>query len=254
MIFEDKVMSAKFGRNSIFVSRLYSQFIKDVKITDLRKITIEVVDNPASNHVIAPHKLIKVCMISKYFDLRLLEINNNQKEVQRLILNWIFECVTELAQKLDWPLEQFEFAYNKVIELDFKNEFVLVPKKPSKDKQYSASVIVKCLLEQSTIILELSGTKVKSIELLNVVYYKDDFSDIVYTLKWLNKDELIVCNKKEDICFKYNIEKDELEMNLIPKTNDLEYLKDELELINPNTTKEQHEKIIAKRLLKYNPS
>lgn len=248
MIFADKVISTKFSKYAIFVSRLYSRLISEIKIVDLRKITIEIIDDPKRNHVIPTHKLTKVCLISKYFDLTQLNSLDDQREIHQLLLEFIFQSILEFAEKFDWPLSQFKLAYDKVIELDFKNEFVLISNKYSKDRKYSASIIVNSLQEHISIRIEIEGKKSKKIELIKIVYYFDDFSNIIYKLKWINSDEIIVSNKDEEINFIVFIDKEISEIYLTPKIHDEVFLKDEIKRINPNTSIKERIDITNKRL------
>jgi len=248
----NKSMQVQYGRDLLFISRLYSRFISDIKIDNLRKISIEIIESPDKAHIIPTHKLIKVCLFYKYLDLGVL-INIKQKaNLDEFFLDFVLESMMELSKKFHWPKEKFKDAYDKVIESKFKNEFVLLSQKLSNDKRYGALIIVNSTKEYVSIILEVNDKKqsheTTRIELAKIVYYIDEFSNIVHKIKWISNEELIVSNKDEEINFKFSVRNEFLEMFLTPKVHNEKYLQDELKLLNPDTSKEECLLINNKRI------
>ena len=250
--FADKSMQAQYGRDLLFISRLFSRFISDISIDDLRKISIEIVDSPDKAHVISTHKLTKVCVLYKHLNLPVLSDIKNEIAIYELFLDFVLEGLIELSEQFKWPIEKFKDAYDKVIESKFKNEFVLISKKYSNDKRYGASIIVNSTKEFISINIELNDKKqldeIRRIELAKIVFFKDDFSNIVHKLKWIGNEELIVTNKDEEISFRYSVREGAPELFLTPKIHDEKYLQDELKLLNPETSKEEFLAINNRRI------
>jgi hypothetical protein len=250
--FTNKSMQVQYGRDLLFISRLYSRFISDVKIDNLRKISIEIIESPDKAHIIPTHKLTKVCVLNKHLDLSVLSEIKQETTLHEFFLDFVLESMMELSEKFHWPKEKFKEAYNKVIESKFKNEFVLLSQKHSNDKRYGASIIVNSNKEYVLIILELNDKKqcdeTRRIELAKIVYNKDEFSNIVHKLKWVSNGELIVSNKDEEINFKFSVQNEIPEMFLTPKMHNEKYLQDELKLLNPSTSKEECLEINNKRI------
>jgi len=252
--FANETIQTQYGRDALFISRLYSRFITDIKIDNLRKISVEIIDSADKVHVIPTHKLTNVCVLYKYLDLSILNELKQKKTIHKFLLDFVLESMIELSEKFHWPKENFKDAYDKVIDCEFKNEFVLLTKKLSKDKRYGASIIVNNTKEYVSIILELNDKnhfdETRRIELTKIVYYRDEFSNIVHKLKWISNEELIVSNKDEEINFKFSVHNEVPELFLTPKMHNEKYLKDELKLLNPSTSKEECLEINNRRILK----
>lgn len=250
--FANKSTQIQYGKDLLFISRLYSRFISDVEIVNLRKISIEIIDFSNKSHIIPTHKLTKVCVLYKYLDYSILN-NIKQESIKCMFfLDFLLESIMELAEIFDWPKEKFKEAYNMVIETKFKNEFVLLSQKLSNDKRYGASIIVNNNQEYVSFILELKDNKLsdetRKIEFLRIVYYTDEFSNIIHKFKWVNNEELIISNKEGEINFKFSVHKGFSEIFLAPKVHDEKFLLDELKLLNSDTSKEERFEINNKRI------
>lgn len=252
MGFANEAIQAQYGRDALFISRLYSRFIADIKIYNLRKISIEIIEYADKVHIIPTHKLTNVCVIYKYLDLSVLSEVKQETTICEFLLDFVLESIIELCEKYHWPKEKFKEAYDKVIESKFKNEFVLLSQKLSNDKRYGASIIVNSIKEYVSILLELNDKnqcdETRRIELAKIVYYRDEFSNIVHNLKWVSNEELIVSNKDEEINFKFSVQNEFPELFLTPKMHNEKYLKDELKLLNPSTSREECLEINNRRI------
>ncbi len=250
--FSDKDKQVKYSQEFLFVSKLYSRFISDVKIENLRKIAIQLVNSHDAAHIIPTNKLTKVCLVYRYFEWQNLE--NEALEINRykILLDLILDAILEISGKFNWPVEPFKNAYLEVTKTGFKNEYVLLAPKLSNDRRYSASLVVVRDKEYSSIFIELIDKKheggIKKIELIKISFYEDDLSNIAKSLKWVNNEEFVISNREEEINFKYSIQKNVSEMFLTPRTHDEKHLQDELKLLNPETSKEEYLEINNKRI------
>lgn len=248
--FENSESQMKYGKESTYISRLFSRYISDLKIKNLRKIYIGAVDSPERSYIIPANNLTKVCLIYKYFNLPNYEGESIEANRYKILLNFILESILEVSEKFDWPKEVFKEAYSKTVDPDFINEFVLLPPKLSSNKRFSASIIAEASMDNITLYIELINkekSEMSKVELIKVVYFKDDFSDIAYKLKWINNKEIIISNKEEEINFKFTIQNGTCELFLIPRVHDEKYLLDELKLLDPKTSKEEYLEINKKR-------
>lgn len=250
--FSDKDKQVKYSQEFLYVSKLYSRFISDVKIENLRKIAIQLVNSHDAAHIIPTNKLTKVCLVYRYFEWQNLE--NEALEINRykILLDLILDAILEISGKFNWPVEPFKNAYLEVTKTGFKNEYVLLAPKLSNDRRYSASLVVARDKEYSSIFIELIDKKhegeIKKIELIKISFYEDDLSNIAKSLKWVNNEEFVISNREEEINFKYSILKNVSEMFLTPRTHDEKYLQDELKLLNPETSKEEYLEINNNRI------
>lgn len=250
--FSDKDRLVKYSKEFLFVSKLYSRFISDVKIENLRKIAIQLVNSHDLDHVIPANKLTKVCLIHRYFEWKNLEDEVLEINRYRVILDLIIDVLLEISEKFNWPKEAFMNAYLEATKSGFKNEYVLLPPKFSNDGRYSASLVVVRDKEYSSIFIQLIVKKheseIKIIELKKISFYEDDLSNIAKSLKWINNEEFVISNKEEEINFKYSVQNNVVEIFLTPGTHDEKYLQDELKLLNPETSKEEYLEINHKRI------
>jgi hypothetical protein len=252
MWFENQSIQAQYGRDLIFISKIYSHYISNIKIKNLRKISMEIVEFPDKTRIIPTHKLTKVCLIHKYLNLNVLIGMEEGTQTYNTFLDFLLQNMIELSEIFKWPHENFKEAYNMVIKSNYNYEFVQLSPKLSSDKRYSASVIVKCIKDYNSIILELDdrthSENKRRIELTKIIYYMDDFSNILHKLKWINNEELLVSNKEEEINFLYSLKNDAFELFLTPRIHNEKYLKDELVLLNPVSKMEECLKINNRRI------
>lgn len=249
--FEDGDKQMAYSKESIYVSRIFSKYISDLKIKNLRKIYIGIVTTPNEYRVIPTHELTKVCLIYKYLDWQNYENINLESNRYKIFLDFILVTLLEVSDKFDWPKEYFEKAYAEVIKSKFKNIITLLPSKFSKDKKHSASVIVNCDKDVSSITIELQSIQerdLKRFELINITSLVDNFSRVVHRIKWISNEELIISNKEDEINFKFSIPNGLAEIFLTPRTHDEKYLQDELTLLNPRTSQAKCLEIYDKRI------
>jgi hypothetical protein len=241
----------KYDKEAIFVSRFYSRLLTNCKIENLRRITIELVDSVNKEYVIPNNKQIKVCRIGKYFDLYVLSNELKQAERYKILLDIILISLLENSEKLNWPKEIFQNAYKTVLDTGFNNEYIIVKEKLSKDKIYGASIGVKVDIVSSSIFLLLENKlnmKTLQVELIKLSSYEDNFTDILKYVKWINNEELLISNKENEINIKFSVKTMQSEVFITPKVHTLDYLQDELQLLNPYTPQNKYLEILNKRM------
>jgi hypothetical protein len=235
----------QFNQEAIFISRLYNRFISTVKLDSVQRITIELV-NPTEKILFYPlSRLIKVCRITKPFDI--LEFLNTSAEKDRVLLDLIMNTLTEASVHYKWSESIFREAYLKVLDINFKNEYTLLPAKVSPNKKYTASVGVQIDRTYATIFIDITGDQMQKVELIKVKPWEEEFS-ITKRIRWVDNDELVVSNSDEEINFKYSLVGKNVEMILTPKLHNEKYLQDELILLNPVTSETEYVQITNSRI------
>lgn len=242
---------SKFENEFIFISRIYSRFISKIKVENLNKITILIESKGYPTRIIPPNKLIKVCVLYRNFNLKILENESIELKRYQIILALIKDSILELARKFNWPEEEFINAYQEVCHTNFIDEFEIIAAKSSKNKRFKASVNVTRNKNYCSIFVKLKDNntnEIREIEILKTRFYEDNFSRITKTLKWINNDEFQVSNKEGELNFIYSILDQKFEVIISPKIHQEEYLQDELKLLDPFTPIEEFNKIINKRI------
>lgn len=251
--FTDKERQLKYSKELLFVSRLYSRFISNIKIENLQKIAIQLIDLPSSAITIQSNKLIKVCLIYKYLDFEVLDNLASDKKRFKFILDFMLEAIIEASRKFNWPVELFQIAYDEVIKTGFNNEYPLTVPKLSRDGRWSALLLVVVNCDYSTIYVELTDRRnkigIRKIEIVKISFYENNLLNIASGLKWINNnDDILISNSVGEINFKYSIPKNTVEILLKPRKHDEGYLLEELKLLNPNTSNEEYISIIQNRI------
>lgn len=248
----DKSNLLKHSKEFIYISKLYSRFISDVKIVNLRKIDIQLVNSQDSTRIINSNQLTKVCLIYKYFDWQNFEKETIEINRFKIILDLILDTLLEFYKEFNWPIAEFRNAYSQVIQAGFRNEYVLLAPKVSKNKRYHASLVGVSSIEYNSIFIELTDVikenETKRFELMKISMYEEDLSIIAKTLKWINNDEFIISNKDKEINFKVSIGSELPELFLTPRIHDERYLLDELKLLDPETSPEEYLLINNRRI------
>lgn len=248
----DKNNLLKHSKEFIYISKLYSRFISDVKIVNLRKIDIQLVNSQDSTRIINSNQLTKVCLIYKYFDWQNFEKETIEINRFKIILDLILDTLLEFYKEFNWPIAEFRNAYSQVIQAGFRNEYVLLAPKVSKNKRYHASLVGVSSIEYNSIFIELTDVikenETKRFELMKISMYEEDLSIIAKTLKWINNDEFIISNKDKEINFKVSIGSELPELFLTPRIHDERYLLDELKLLDPETSPEEYLLINNRRI------
>lgn len=235
-----------------FISKFYSSFLSDLKVKDLRKIVIAINDPYTREGIEPSDKYIKVCVITKKLSYDNLIIENSEEKRLEFMLNYIHEILINCAQELRWPLDPFEFAYSKILELNYKFQYTLIREKYSKNRRYSISIEVDVLINYNLISLKITDFKSDLIkpfrfDLMKASVYVDDLSGIVKTFSWINNEEIVISNKEKEINFKFSILEKKLELFLTPTNNSEEYLLDEFKLFSAETSNEECLRILRSR-------
>ncbi|MCF1752214.1 hypothetical protein [Mariniradius sediminis] len=248
----DKGRNSTFGREFIFVCRFFSRFLSEVRIENLSKILIEIIEPPQKAYLINTHKLTRVASARRFFNWKMIEEESSDKARFRIILDFLQFTVQELCNEFGWPVEGFDKAYSEVIRSDFRNEYVILTPKNSKNRKLSALVKVSTTTENNAISAEIFSKHDKKfkrkIHLTKCVFYKDDFSDLVKMLHWETDDLFIVSNKNKEIHFRVSVKEEKSEIVLSPRINSRDYLIEELKLSNPETSDQEANEILSKRL------
>ncbi len=78
----------------------------------------------------------------------------SNREKKELALRIVHTEMKNLAVECDWDIEMLEKAYNKVLDLDYKNELVYI-KKSSPNKKYVCSIIWQHEVAYADMYLEI---------------------------------------------------------------------------------------------------
>jgi hypothetical protein len=240
--------ASDFNQEASFVSRIYSGFISSVKMTNVRRITVELV-GPNERAIFYPlSDLIKVCRITMPFDFTAHGALQEQ-ERYRVLLDLILTTLIEGSSRYKWNEGPFKEAYSKALNTRFKNEYILVLHKKSPSEKYEASVTVLNTKVHSIVTLETKtfDGQIQRTELIKVKSWEENLS-IVKNIEWVDDHELIVANAGAEINFRCFPWDQKVDIFFTPRVHDEVFLKDELSLLNPATSQSEYLRITNKRI------
>lgn len=243
----------KYGKETIFVSRIFTRFLSNWHQKNLLKIAILIIDSDTGKSVIPPNRFTKACVIYSYFDWNAFDKERDQTNRYRILLDFILATLMEVSERFEWPAKAFKEAHSEVITSNFVIEYCLLSFKSSPDKKHSASVDLRLNKDNNSIFLNIKDANgaVQKIEILKIAYHRDDFN-IIDNLKWIDNSQLIISDKDDEIHFRYSVLNLTIDIVLTPKIHDEKYLYDELKLLSPDTSQAESLKIINERIDKIN--
>lgn len=250
--FDFKEIENHLGKEVVYISRLYSFFLRQVHIKGTEKIYIGFVNDTRLAGIVPSVNSTRVCLIYRFIDLS--NVKNLNSEIERLqfFLTELYTTVQLCCDRFHWPIAPFKKAYQDVIEVKFKYDFILCDFKQSKNKKKSAAVMaipnpnfisVICVVSDST-----NNERQNSVPLhISSIYY-DSLFEIFNKLKWINDDVLLILDKKGEIGHKYDLSLNSVSIEIVPKGSQMNFLLDEIKLMNANTPIEEALAILDKRI------
>jgi hypothetical protein len=232
-----------------FIASLFYMNLGKFRIPKVVRITVEFFNEPIMPIIIPSSELIKVCRIRWHVDFEYYFSIDEKNKRYLFLLNKLYDSLVYAGNSLGWPIDIFERSQGLVVASNFFGSFVIVNSKSSNDRNLRALVSVQMEERENVIFLEIfSGERKKSLEIFRLSIIEDDFSVIAHKIQWISAFELDILNKDQEIAFRYSHSTEKLTLSIFPKTHSLEYLKDELNLLNAKTSKEEYIQICNKRL------
>ena len=103
-----------------------------------------------------------------------------------------------LAVECDWDIEMLEKAYNKVLDLDYKNELVYI-KKSSPNKKYVCSIIWQHEVAYADMYLEIREYRTRRLIKKEKLMREEDMykmSNYVSDVAWKLNHKVMLMNDK----------------------------------------------------------
>lgn len=232
-----------------FIGFLFTKFISKIKIKGIDRVSVEFRDDNSEVLMLPPSKFVRVCRI--YWPIKINEYNLLLEKEDRYswLLNNLISALTYFSDELGCESDVFESARLEILNSNFQYNFVFAKSEKSVDQAYKAHISIQLKEDENLMILEVFNKEARrSIKLFNVSILEWDFTSIAHKLKWNSQTELEISNKENEIVFIYDLIQDHITLKLIPRIHSLEYLKDQIKILDARTSKEEYIRILKNRL------
>lgn len=122
----------------------------------------------------------------------------SDREKKELALQIVHTEMKSLAVKCDWDIEMLEKAYNKILDLDYKNELVYI-KKSSPNKKYVCSIICQHEVDHADMYLEIREYRTRRLIKKEKLMREEDMykmSNHVSDVAWKLNHKVMLMNDK----------------------------------------------------------
>ena len=210
----------------------------NMKIKDLQKIRIDLYDAEKVFNIYEPDKISPICHIEKSFNFSHY-FAQAKPDRRKIILETLYECITEMCNQLDYDFEPFTFAYNKVKELDYVNKYIHGKLTFSKNRQQKAGIQIEVNEDAATISVlftDKDEQSVKQVEILRTLPHYMFIFRVIHKGKWIDNETYQVSDKSGQVHFKVTGYKRTLapEVFFEPKSHTEEELREVLEDLKIN--------------------
>ncbi len=221
----DIIEAKKFNVFSNIMASLYQRFFTG-NIRGLFKIAIDLYQHKIPMKICNYKENGGVCVIFRSFDFNNFirkDKNSKQKEILEILQN----SVIKMCEKFKIDKIPFVNAYEKVIENNYKNQYIFNRLTFSRNRKYKAGIEIN-MTKNGTKINILFTDKNENILKRNEIF--KTFShyyfvhQIIYSGKWLDNQKYIASSRNKNINFIASINSPKTELKIKPKEKEKEIL------------------------------
>ncbi len=230
--FDDKKQT-KFNLAMNAVSLLVEQNLL-VEKSNPDKLRIDLFDKENINNIYEPDVIGKICHIEKSFDFDNY-FAQNKLEGRKIILETMYDSITDMCQKLSLDLNPFTKAYKKVKELNYINKFMFKKLTFSQNRKHKAGIEIETNEDAATIsalITDKDRKQIQKVELLKTLPHDMFIYSVIHKGKWISINEYQVSDSSGQINFIANM-LGKCDINYVPKNNTIEELKEAMKELSP---------------------
>jgi hypothetical protein len=160
------------------------------------------------------------------------------------------KVLQEIFQKNGWETKEIRGAENALLSSGFDQRFELIKGKGSPNRKQRARVTLNPRLNSNDIFAEIfkGNESIKEVLLFKLDTTEFDYSILSKKIEWINDTLVSIIGLNGEVVFKINVEDFSVERDICPKVNSVEYVKEELLILDSNTPKTIVLNILKKRL------
>lgn len=245
---ENSHFNETLSSEGFFISRLYTMLLRHACIKGVNRINIEF--SPKFERPRIDPVLYSVLSIFwPFHPEKDLEETIELKRWQ-LISNELSKVLHKTFLKNGWETQIVRNAEEALLSSGFDQNFELTKEKSSPDRKFKARVVLNPRLNSNDIIAEISKGKEWNKE---VLLFKLDLAEFEYSILskkivWINDILVSIIGLKGEVAFEINVHDFAIERIINPIVHSEEYIKEELLILDANTTKNTTLHILRKRL------
>ena len=219
----DIIELKKFNLFANIIASSYQHFFT-TKISGLSKVAIDLYQHKIPLRICDYKQTDKVCVIFRTFDFTDF-LKKDKSKRQREILEILQDSLIKMCEKFQLDKTPFINAKNKVIESNYKNQFLFNKLTLSKNRKHKAGIEIN-MTEAGAAINILFTDKNEKIITRKEVFRTQAHYYFVYQIvssgKWLNNEQYIVSSKNKNVNFVASINSDEVRIDIQPKEKEAE--------------------------------
>ncbi len=223
----------KFNRGANTVSSLFDRCLSK-HYNGLTKLRISLIDKNDYYTFSEPSKMSPIYHVAKTFDFDNY-FAQNKLEGRKIILETMYDSITDMCQKLSLDLNPFTKAYKKVKELNYINKFMFKKLTFSQNRKHKAGIEIETNEDAATIsalITDKDRKQIQKVELLKTLPHDMFIYSVIHKGKWISINEYQVSDSSGQINFIANM-LGKCDINYVPKNNTIEELKEAMKELSP---------------------
>lgn len=178
------------------IADLYLYHLGKFQTQETKKIMINCVERVHNNEI---RNCDGFTEVEVEFDYRTYT-EFEKEEKKKFILEKLYEGVLKVGEAYKWEIPILNLAYQKVIEANYKNEYVW-KQKVSPSRKYAAEIFCQHDIDNYTVTMNIkvrSTDELLKSELL-IVEKPNEFAFVKHlgNLKWISNTEVVFSNKNK---------------------------------------------------------
>ena len=184
----------RFDLETRCIVSMFLRLLGKYKNKDSAKILIDCVEKTTLTDY---SSVFGICLVQ--YELDYIDFfNKNNYAKKQAILQIVKESICNIAKEKDWDLTPFEYAFNKIEELEYKNFWVFGKKSKSPSKLYTAELYLEHKIEAIDFFVVIRNKQGEIVEKKLII--TESPSEWVYTkylgkLVWVSDTEIHLNNK-----------------------------------------------------------
>ncbi len=222
----------KFNLSANVVSSLFDRNLNR-HYKGLAKVRIDLSNKKDFYLFSEPCKVSPICHIDKSFDFENY-FAQNKLERRKIILETMYESIKDMCQKLNYDLEPFTIAYEKVKDLDYINKFVYKKLTFSRNRKNKAGIEIETNEDAATISVLFTDRNEKpmqKVEILKTLPHDMFIYRAIHKGKWISPNEYQVSDSSGQVNFIANLLGGST-IKYVPKSGTQEKLKEAVNELN----------------------
>ena len=188
----------KFSNQTGCMSMLFSRCFGYIDTKDTRKIIVECV--PKTSGKITKTFPDGFCEVQVQFDHDSF-VSHDALDKKTIAIETLMEGIRAVSAEKNWDIEPFEKTYAKIMEAEYKNEWIWKKPVKSPDKKSVAHVLVQHVVESidvSIVICDKRGEEIVRERVISEMPDERVFWENLGNVLWTDNQKVTLVNKNQE--------------------------------------------------------